>query len=472
MKTAFIRIPACSEVTKTSAFHNYQVGDIVEYSFNDIVAMLKDWASTKKMIYYAIEHNTDEFWNGKHYHIVLDFLGTTTPGEQVKKRFPFGYIETCGRVKRCVQYLVHLNDSTKAQYKWESIIHNDDKGLARFQIQKRELSFDELLRKIGSGEIREYEIVDYIDPVTYAKKKRQIDTVVEYYIEKRMKEPERTYENRIRVIVIQGPTRLGKTDIAKMLCKVRNKSFCMSGSGNDPWEPYRGQDCMIIDDLRDSSFTISTMIKMLDPYNSTLIHRRYHNACFLGNEIIITTNEPIWSFYVGENVHDESRRAFFSRMEWIVDFFEDTLGHALFRLVRYNREKDRFERDRTVYLYDPYYKIGNEEKDALQQIARESNDYEEIFDFFEVVGDGRIHYKLFEDDNTDYMRNSKSVQSWSDGKFEYSKEDVKVEFENGFPHVVSSRSLGKLIDSDVNQKKPSATSSITNKSLLDQTSVF
>ena len=123
-------------------------------------------------------------------------------------------------------------------------------------------------------------------------------------------------------------------------------------------------------------------------------------------------------------------------------------------------------------MYDPYYKIGNEEKDALQQIARESNDYEEIFDFFEVVGDGRIHYKLFEDDNTDYMRNSKSVQSWSDGKFEYSKEDVKVEFENGFPHVVSSRSLGKLIDSDVNQKKPSATSSITNKSLLDQTSVF
>ena len=354
MKTAFICVPASNEVKKTSEFHDKQVGDVVEYSFNDIKSMLEDWASTKKLTYYAIEHTkADEYWNGKHYHIVLDFHGTTTVGTQVKKRFPFGYIETCGKIKRCVQYLVHLNDFTKEQYKWESVAHNDDKGLDRFKVKMGGLNFDEILRKIGNGDIREYEVVNYLDPVTYAKKKRQIDNAVEYYINKRIQNPERTDKDKIRTIVIQGPTRLGKSDIAKALCKAQNKSFCMSGSSNDPWEPYRGQDCMILDDLRDNSFSLSTMIKMLDPYNSTPIQRRYHNAVFLGDEIIITTNEKIWEFYSGETVEAESRKALFSRIELILDFFESSDGEPLFRLIKYNRTKDGFERDKEIYLYKP-----------------------------------------------------------------------------------------------------------------------
>ena len=424
MKTAFICVRARNVVTETSEFHDWQVGDEVEYSFEEIKATLEEWATQKKMTYYAIEHaDKDNDCDSKHYHIVLDFQGISTASEQVRRKFPFGFIETCRSVKRCVQYLVHLNDMAKEQYKWSSVIHNDERGLERFKVKKSELKFDDLLRKIGNGEIREYEVVNYLDPVTYAKKKKQIDNAVQYYIGKMIQHPERTEENKIRTIVIQGPTRIGKSDIAKALCKAQNKSYCMAGSANDPWEPYKGEDCMILDDLRDHSFPLSTMIKMLDPYNSTLIQRRYHNACFLGDEIIITTNEDIWDFYTGWEIDDESRKAFFSRIELILDFFQSLDGQTVFQLIRFNREKNCFERDSDIYLYKPYYKLSSREKAMLKDVARESQSTEDIIDFYWIErADTEFRYTPFSDPrNIDYMESCKEgyKHRWIDEHGQY-----------------------------------------------------
>lgn len=365
MKTAFIRIAAKNEVQQESDYHNYNVGEIVEYTLDDIVSTLEEWAETKNMTYYVIQHEPERECNFAHFHVVLNFKGIATKGDLVKRKFPFGYITPCRRkIKDCVQYLVHMNDDSKIQYDWDKVIHNDDKGLERFKTKKKINAFDVFLNKIANGEIREYQIPDFIDGATYAKKKRQIDNAVLYYINKQVQNPERNWYNRVRTIVIQGEARTGKTDFAKAYCDFLNKSYFVSGSDNDPWEYYQGQDCAILDDFRDNYYKLSTAIKMLDPFNVTPIHSRYHNVLFLGDLIIITTNKKIWDFY-SRVVDFESKRAFMSRIELIIDMKEKD-GEKVFNLIKFDETMNWFIRHKKDYKYKLYKDYDEEARERIK----------------------------------------------------------------------------------------------------------
>lgn len=400
MKTAFIRIAEKNEVHELSDYHNYKVGDVVDYTLNEIVAILDDWAQSKKLTYYVIHHDADIDIDVGHFHVVLDFKGIATKGDLVKRKFPFGDIQTCRNLMRAVQYLVHLNNIDKIQYEWDEITHNDNKGLERFKVKSKGNNFDEIIRKIGAGEIKEYEIGNYIDAVTYSKKKRQIDYAINYALMKQANNPERDYKNRIRTIVIQGETRTGKTDLAKAYCKFLGIEFCISGSSNDPWEHYKGQDCMILDDLRDDAFKLSTLIKMFDPFNSTPIHRRYHNAVFSGNYIIVTTNKKIWNFYSGVG-DEESRKALFARFELIIDM-ENISGETIFRLIKYNKDENRFERDLKEYKFVPFRNFDKHVMKIIEFSHQNNNLFQGIEYFFFLMHEDNAGFYYERDYNLSF----------------------------------------------------------------------
>lgn len=396
MRNAFIRITHHNVVNEESKYHDYKPNEVVDYSFEQICHILKNWSETKQFTYYAIKHEADIDVNQEHYHIVITF-NSPTKWDQIKKKFPLGDIERCKHgVPACVKYLVHLNDPDKTQYSWDSIIHNDPYGLDRFKNKNGLNTLDALLIKIGNGQIREYEITKYVDPIFYVKNRKKIESALDYF----MHSQARKIDRNIKVFVFQGDARVGKTDMAKAYSYLKGYDApCISGGSNDPWQFYQGNEVMILDDMRDNAFRLSDLLKIIDPYNNTPVPRRYSNSYFIGDYIIITTNKPIWDFYSGPDVADESRKALFARINRIIDFKKDKNSNDVtFHAIRYNINKDRFERSKTIYRYTSLRDLSNNEIEYLMEFAGEYDNPEDVFSLFELIEKTSTNKKIYFDD--------------------------------------------------------------------------
>ena len=404
MRNAFIRISEENHVNQDSAYHNYHKGDVVKYSFEQICQSLNEWSQSKGITYYAIEHNPDIDEDNTHYHIVIRF-SAPTQWEQIKKQFPFGNIDNCKKgVAKCVQYLVHLNDNTKVQYPWENIVHNDPNGLERFKVKNNEVLLKDIISKIGTGEINDYNLTEYVSIDLYSKKKKQINDALEFYKKTVLMNPKRN----VLVFVIQGDSGSGKSTFAREYCKHMNWTYAISSSQNDPWQDYQGQDVMILDDLRASTFSIADLIKMIDPHVLSTSKSRYFNKLFLGKVIIITTNVRIQNWY--ENVDEETRVALFRRISKILEFkrtenpkiaewypiefninerafFEYRESKYIFDLSKHITEEDEMERDMFEFTADIESEMNSKVMHITMPVIIPVDDYKYGMDKVQKYGD-------------------------------------------------------------------------------------
>lgn len=306
MKTAFIRISADNE-TKEGNIH---------YELKGLEAQMKDWCSSCKMTYYMIEHNGEPGDANRHFHIVINFGSNPTQFSTIKNRFPYGNIQNARSIKNCVQYLVHLNDLSKRAYEWNDVITNDP-NIDRFKVlshQALDLRTKQYIDRIMTGEIREYNFANTIDPEVYAKRKTQLLNALELYRQKVGQDKSR----HITVIVCEGGTGTGKTTWVKNICEKQGKSLCLSSSSNDPWQDYKGEDVMLLDELRSDVFGLADLLKILDNHTKSTSRSRYSNKMFLGDYIFITTNEEFQDWY--KDSDDASRYALFRRGKTLMKF--------------------------------------------------------------------------------------------------------------------------------------------------------
>lgn len=289
MRNAFIRV---SKVNDT------EQGQIV-YDYATMQQILEEWALTKSMKYYLKDHNNEPDDPNPHYHIVICF-GSPTPFDQIKAKFPYGKIEKPHNkgqngVKVCVQYLVHMNDQSKKQYDFNEIITNDP-NIDNFRIltqQMQVIKLEEYIDKIASGQIREHNLTDFIEPEVFANYKTRILNALEYYRRKVMTNKDRN----IQVLAFTGETGTFKTTYAKQYAKNLNKSICISSSSNDPMQDYKGEDVLVLDDIRDDTFKFNDLLKILDNHTSSTVASRYSNKAFIGDTIIITSSIGIVDWY-------------------------------------------------------------------------------------------------------------------------------------------------------------------------------
>lgn len=108
----------------------------------------------------------------------------------------------------------------------------------------------------------------------------------------------------MNVIFISGCSGSGKTTYAKMMCDNQNYSYFISSSSNDPFDGYAGQDAIILDDLRGSSFTFADLLKITDNHTGSSVKSRYKNKWLECKLMIITSIMPIEEFYT--NVFESS----------------------------------------------------------------------------------------------------------------------------------------------------------------------
>lgn len=317
MRTAFIRVSATNIITKDNEELKVKAGEVIEYQLKDVLNIIDEWLLTKKFNYFIIEHHNEE--DSKHWHIVLDFPKNSTCNfKTLKNKFPYGFIDTCRTgVKNCVRYLCHADNPEKAQYSWDEIITNSPDKLETFKIPGNanvNIERQKIVDKIISGEIKEFE-VNKIAPDIYIKYKNAIKNAFEYRQQILVTNPNRD----VKVYVLQGPPRIGKSTFCKVWAKENNKSICFSSASRDAWQDYAGQDVFVYDDFDYSVIKIDDFKKALDPHTNSTVSRRYRNALFTGDTIFICTNTPIEEWYKFDN--DLSRQAIFKRISFVLEFF-------------------------------------------------------------------------------------------------------------------------------------------------------
>lgn len=156
------------------------------------------------------------------------------------------------------------------------------------------------MTKIVNGDIREFNLYDEVNIIEYDKYKKSIDNAFMYRQKILLKESNRS----MKVIFITGKSGCGKTTYAKMTCENLNYSYFVSSGSNDPFDGYAGQDCVILDDLRGSSFSFSDLLKITDNHTNSSVKSRYKNKILECKLLIITSVMPIEDFY--KNVFESS----------------------------------------------------------------------------------------------------------------------------------------------------------------------
>lgn len=292
LRTAFIRVSA----------HNNTQNGVVDYTWEDIQNILKTWNKSKKFFYYAKDHNNEPGDPNPHYHIALKF-NSPTPFNDIKAVFPYGDIESAKSLKNCVQYLVHMNDLSKMQYDFKDIFTND-LNIDKYRLishTNQLLKLEDYILKIEKGEIREFNLTDSIPIEIYTNHKGKILNALEFYRRKVMTNKDRN----ITVLFFSGDTGTFKTTYAKQYAKNLGKSICISSSSNDSMQDYMGEDVLVLDDIRDTTFKFHDLLKVLDNHTKSTVASRYSNKAFIGDTIIITTSLPLSEWYFNETKEDK-----------------------------------------------------------------------------------------------------------------------------------------------------------------------
>jgi len=380
IRNAFIRV---------SKVNNTEDG-LKIYEYEDIQNMVLEWNKSKRFKYYIKAHNDEPDDPNPHYHIVLVF-SNPTPFEQVKKVFPYGDIENAKSVKNCVQYLVHMNDLSKTQYDFSTIITNDT-NINKYKLQSQAnqlLKLDDYIHRIESGEIREFNLTDYIPIDVFSKYKSQVLNALEYFRRKVMTNKDRD----INVMIFTGDTGTFKTTYAKQYCKNSNKSFCVSSSSNDPMQDYKGEDVLILDDIRDTTFRFHDLLKILDNHTNSSIASRYSNKAFIGDTIIITSSMKISQWYYDETKEDKEQlyRRIRTQMQFTHDYidafeFNDKAHKYVFAGRVPNINNFAPERTKSLLL-DTMKAMGIELNDETIKSIQNANLPDKLGDIYDDNGD-------------------------------------------------------------------------------------
>lgn len=244
-----------------------------------------------------------------HWHILIKMDNTYT-FNTIAKRFgvePQYVSKIKTRFANCLMYLTHNtpqaqidkkyqydDEEVKSNYAWQK---ERQKGLDELKNQNKKR---EIIELIDNNTMKEYNIDEFLSTDDYVKYKRVIDTAFEFKREKLLHIKDRELE----CIYLYGDSGNGKTTYAKGLARAKGYSSFVSSGSNDALDGYKGQECIIFDDLRPECYEISDLLKILDNHTVSSGKSRYHNKvlseCKL---IIITTIVDIDLFYLRMKNH-------------------------------------------------------------------------------------------------------------------------------------------------------------------------
>jgi cytidylate kinase len=332
MKVGFVIMP--------KSYRTCEIMQQADYiSFEQIEAGL-DHNAIKDYAYILHDKDTDADGNLKapHYHIMLRFKDSV-PTTSICSWFGVkeNYINKIhGSFGDALAYLTHKNAPSKYQYLDENVVTNFEfkkeveKALSRKKCDERK---EEIINLIVAGEIRQYNYNDYITPVEYDRYSKAINNAFSYRRDLLVK-----LDRDMVVVYIYGDSGVGKTSYGRMLAVQKGYSTYITGSSNDPFEDYKGQDCIIFDDIRSIGMDISDVLKILDNHVSSSVRSRYHNKVIECKLLILTCPDTLEVFYQGLLTdRGDTIKQLRRRIKYYIKMEKDTL-----RIDCWNAGKERY----------------------------------------------------------------------------------------------------------------------------------
>lgn len=271
----------------------------------DLQATFMKYTTIKKWAY--IIHDKDD--TRPHYHIALHFGGASVNTKDVAEWFNLGYTDKdgvehtgeqfvervkCKRWSGIVTYLIHGQDSQKNKYQYPlSEVH------ANFDVET-EVANEKI---IGNFDDYSYaQQLQYVNGLPVSEKPAAYSKLRKLW-ELQCQILTLNTDRKIQVMFITGAGGTGKTYHAKEFLKSRNYDFCISSSSNDPFQDYMGQKAIILDDIRDWTFSFEDLLKMLDNDTRSSVKSRFSNKVFNGEMIVITSSVPLVYWFKGKDNH-------------------------------------------------------------------------------------------------------------------------------------------------------------------------
>lgn len=295
-----------------------------------------------------------------HYHIYLGFSCAWDTKNIANK---FGCLENCinkikGNKRDMLLYLTHSNAKEKHQYSKSEVFTNMDLDFETSKGMILNYDFDNF-----SYQYYENEINNILDTKTKVKNYDFLRKCWELYIDNLPNSL--GWSRDMKVIYISGGTGCGKTTYAKIYAREKlgfnETELFISGSSNDALDGYKGQKCIILDDLRASSYTFSDLLKFLDKNTATRVKSRFYNKDTRRCEyVIITSCYDIDKLYQNENL-TENRNQLYRRCEIWLRNIDKTYKYQLLQYDNHLRDYVLTEKviDITARILDLQNKASN-----------------------------------------------------------------------------------------------------------------
>jgi adenosyl cobinamide kinase/adenosyl cobinamide phosphate guanylyltransferase len=293
------------------------------------VTYIKSWA--------IITHDKDVLPNGElkppHFHAVLTFSNATT----IKSiadciGVEMQYVEKIRTTTKSARlYLIHRNDPEKYQYppedvraSFDYVSYVDDCPVR----QKRE----NIAQRIEKGEIKQYNLYKFITIDEYSRNYRYYQRCFEYRQNKL-----RGLDRNMECIFITGASGTGKTTYAKIIAAQKGYACYISSGGKNPLDDYQGQECIILDDTRSSTWNLTDFLKLTDNHTDSLVGCRYYNKSIAECKLLIVTSvKSLDEFYENATKEDnEPKIQLLRRFKMVLEMTPESM------IIYYYNEAER-----------------------------------------------------------------------------------------------------------------------------------
>lgn len=326
-----------------------------------------------------ILHDHDKKADGtpkeNHMHLMCQWAQTTKTSVICNK---FGCRENQiekikGRWADALDYLDHANAPTKYQYDPSEVHANFDwEEEAKESKSNQSKKLDMLIEGITSGDIRAYNMTEYITGEEYVRHERKIRAAFAYraqYVKAHMEELVKMKD----IVWIYGQTGTGKTTFAKECAKGYKLAYTLTSLGKNPFDDYQDEPCVIVDDLRPDDLKFQDLLGVLDPYNFKHAAARYHNKALQTQLIIVTTilsPEKFAKACNGEELGIEDARQLYRRINTVFEITKE-------EVIEYEYDSNSYLTRDIVSRYPNYWlkiKQNEQKKRGRSVIARMAED--------------------------------------------------------------------------------------------------
>lgn len=247
------------------------------------------------------QHGIDEKSSFQHWHVGATLHSNRTP-EDILKWFtgvPHIALNSIENIKShwktYLCYIMHKTKKAIEEGKSAPVAFGGSADIEKALSDYKTIGeCDTLIDDILSGKVREYEFYGNTELVSAVLKKgwyHKVKDAFDAYTKDSLIKSSTRSEERKQCWIF-GKAGSGKTEVAKWLCRssgYTDSDIYITSSGSNPFDDYKGQPCVIVDDIDADTMTPKTMLKLADCFTGSAVKARYSNKVILADLVVFTS---------------------------------------------------------------------------------------------------------------------------------------------------------------------------------------